>query len=218
MIIAGKCPPEKEELEEAEKRGFENVELYLEKQHLEDLEKTISTLEKATLEVVSVHTPHVSVDEDKYIEKADELADRFDAFLVFHTSKYHHTAIADVEEIFEFSSDYGYENNPGASVRYLKSMILDPGHNFVLDTAHLYMAETDHLGKIEYLLDNYTGQVELIHLCDSTREKDGLGFGKGEMNMEEVSKTIKNSGFDGILVLEVMPEKQEKALEKFSRF
>jgi len=218
MRVVGKCPPEKKELEKARQRGFNDIELYLEREHLEKLNRTVENVQSSGLNVVSVHTPHVHIDNDKaYFILADELADRLDAFLVFHSQYMHHVHIPQLEEL-DIEADYGYENNPGASLRHVEENILKKGYPMVLDTAHFYMAEEDYLEGIEYLLENYNDQIHLIHLCDSTKTEDGLPFGEGDMDMERTSRTIDSSNFDNIMVLEVMPGHQKDAFEKFQAY
>jgi sugar phosphate isomerase/epimerase len=86
----------------------------------------------------------------------------------------------------------------------------------VLDTAHLYMSSgKDFQQNLEYFLNNHANQIPLIHVCDSTMKNDGLAFGKGSMDMKKTIKTIKEN-FDGKITLEVMPEHQGEALEKWS--
>lgn len=217
MIIAGKCPPEPEELRAAADRGFDGIELYLERKHLDELEASIEAVENSEVEVESIHTPHVTLEEKEYFRKTDRLASILDAYIVFHSQYLHHVHIPELEEL-EMEADHGYENNPGASKRILESLILQPGHDLVLDTAHLFMATENYLQAIRELLDEHPEQIKLIHLCDSTRRKDGLPFGEGEMDMEKLCKVIDESEFDGELVLEVMPEDQEDALDKWNRY
>jgi len=218
MKVIGKCPPETEELKKAEERGFDKVELYTDRKHFDQIEKTIKTVKNSDVEVVSVHTPHVHIDDDMaYFWLADYLCRKLDAYLVFHSQYIHHTHIPRLEEL-NVESDYGYEDNPGCSLRHVEENILKKGHEMVLDTAHFYMAEENYIEKIEYILDNYSDQISLIHLCDSTLSDDGLAFGEGDMDMEKVSEVIDDSDFDGILVLEVMPEHQEAAREKFESY
>ena len=218
MEVVGKCPPEPEELEAAEERGFDKVEPYTTREHFDNLEKTLEDVKEADVEVVSVHTPHVHVDNDKaYFWMADYLCREINAYLVFHSQYMHHAHIPQLEEL-KIKSDYGYENNPGASKAHLKANILEKDYQMVLDTAHFFMAEENYLTEIEGLLNNYGGQIDLIHLCDSTMTDDGLAFGDGEMDMKELSQKISESGFDGILVLEVMPEDQKDARGKFEKY
>jgi sugar phosphate isomerase/epimerase len=218
VILAGKCPPEKEELEAARERGFEKVELYLEKKHLDHFPRTVENLREAELEVCSVHTPHVHLDEKAYFWLANHLARELEAYLVFHSQYMHAVHIPQLEQL-EIEGRYGYENNPGASRRHLEETVLKQGHQLVLDTAHFYMAEPEsYIEGIETMLDKYGDSIDLIHLCDSTTTDDGLEFESGEMDMEAVSKTIAGSGFDGILVLEVMPQFQEDARERWGQY
>ncbi|MFB6145834.1 MAG: TIM barrel protein [Candidatus Nanohaloarchaea archaeon] len=90
------------------------------------------------------------------------------------------------------------------------------GENAVLDVAHLYIAENDFYSEFERILDNEASKA--VHLCDSTKTKDGLGFGDGELDMKKVCKIIDDSSFNSIFVLEVMPEDQKDALEKWNKF
>lgn len=216
MIVAGKRPPEEEELRDAREDGFENVELYLEKKHLNNLQETLNTVENSDVEVVSIHTPHVHLDNKGYMVLADQLAQKLGAYLVFHSQYLHHTHIPELEKL-DIESDYGYENNPGVSKVFLENAIIDQGHDMVLDTAHFYLG--DHTSKdLKNFLDHNVESINVIHLCDSSSVKDGLGFGEGTMDMEEVCHVIDNSAFDGTLVLEVMPDRQEEALRKWKSY
>lgn len=218
MEIVGKCPPEAEELEKAVERGFDKVELYTERKHFDSLEETLETVRDSGVEVVSVHTPHVHIDDDKaYFWLSDYLCSKLDAYLVFHSQYIHHTHIPKLEQM-NIKSDYGYENNPGCSLRHVEENILNKGHEMVLDTAHFYMAEEEYIEKIEYILREHRQKINLIHLCDSNLTEDGLAFGEGSMNIAAVSNVIADSGFDGTVVLEVMPDRQEEAKEKFEAY
>ena len=213
MEIVGKCPPEKEELGKMEDRGFEKIELYTERKHFDNIEDTLKTVKNSDLEIVSVHTPHVHIDDDKaYFWLADYFCNKLDAYLVFHSQYLHHTHIPRIEEM-DIKSNYGYENNPGISRSYLENCILKKGHEMVLDTAHLFMAEEDFYEELEHILEAYDSQIDVMHICDSTKTDDGLAFGEGEMDMERTAEIIADSEFDGILVLEVMPRDQEDALD-----
>lgn len=214
MIVAGKCPPEEKALERAVKKGFRNAELYLEKVHLDSFETALEYCREADVNISSVHTPHVKPGDEKYFRRSDKLADKLDAELVVHSQYLHHVHIPQLEE-YEFKSNYGYENNPGISIPHLEKHILNPGHRMVLDTAHLYMTSGKNFQEnLDYLLTNHSDQISVIHVCDSSMKKDGLGFGKGDMNMEKTVQTIKNK-YDGVVTLEVMPEYQENALKKW---
>jgi sugar phosphate isomerase/epimerase len=217
VIIAGKCSPEKEALKEASERGFDHVELYLEKQHLDGFKESLKNCRTASVEIVSVHTPHVNLDNKKYFRKADRLASELGAYLVIHSQYIQSIHVPNLERIELISQEYGYENAID-TIKSLESFILDPGHELVLDTAHLFLSDRNYLESLEYLLQKHFNQVSVIHLCDSTKTEDGLGFGEGEMDMERVCQVIDESEFNGILVLEVMPEAQGKALKKWMSY
>lgn len=214
MKVAGKCPPETAELQEAAEKGFEHVELYLEKQHLEEIDEAVERCRGSDLEVVSVHTPHVGLDESEYFLKADQLAERLEAYLVFHSQHLLHVCIPEIEEL-SLESEYGYENNPGISRHHLDESILSQGHELVLDTAHLYMATSNFQTVLRDVLDERHDHIGVIHLCDSTDLKDGLCFGEGEIDMAAAMEAINQSRYDGIVVLEVMPGCQQNALEEW---
>lgn len=211
MLIAGKSPPEPDALAAAADRGFEVVELYLEKDHLESVEKCAAHVEASDVGAVSVHTPHVSLAEREYLHRTDRLAVALDAYVVFHSCYLNHVDTPELEEL-DLSAAYGYENKTGVSVRHLRHMILEPGHDLVLDVAHLFMAEADYLTGIEYLLTEYGDRIGLLHLCDSTPIQDGLKFGTGDIDIRAISRLI-DRHFDGTVVLEVMPADQRAALE-----
>lgn len=216
MIVAGKAKPEKDRLEKVVSKGFENSELYLNKQHLKNFDETLANCRNTKLNISSVHTPHVLPEQEEYFSRSDELADKLNATLVVHSQYLHHVHIDKILEEYNFQSEYGYENNPGMSIPHLEKIILDAGHNMILDTAHLYMSSgEDFQQNLQYFLNNHANQVPLIHLCDSTMKDEGLAFGEGNMDMERTINTIKDK-FDGKVTLEVMPEHQEDALEKWS--
>lgn len=214
MIVAGKCPPEPNALAAAADRGFEVVELYLERHHLESVEETIEIAVNSDVEVVTVHTPHVPLAEQKYLDRTDRLAAACDAYVVFHSRYVNHVDTADVEKL-TLQSPYGYENKTGVSARHLRHMVLRPGHDLVLDVAHLFMAEEKYHHEIESLLMEYGDQIKIVHLCDSTPTQDGLPFGAGEIDMEATARLL-NRHFEGTIVLEVMPDHQRAALEAFA--
>jgi sugar phosphate isomerase/epimerase len=216
ITVAGKAAPESDELEWASDRGFDDIELYLERTHLTDVDRTVDVVEAAPVDVVSVHTPHVTTEELEWVQRADRLADSLDAYLVVHSKRIIHAQITALEPL-DLRAPHGFENNPGASERHLRSMILDRGHEFVLDTAHLYMADADYLATAERLLAAYGDRIRVVHLCDSTRTEDGLGFGKGSMDMAALSRLIRQH-FEGLVVLEVMPEEQADAKERFETY
>lgn len=215
--VAGKCEPEPDALAAAADRGFDVVELYLEREHLDDFERTVETVRDATVSAASVHTPHVTPEEREYYELTDRLAVALDAYLVLHSKYVMHVFAPDVEAI-GFDAPHGHENNTGASILHLEEMILARDNDLVLDTAHLYTAERDYYDALEYLLSTYPDQIGLIHLTDSTRRNDGLPFGDGEIDLRATVEMIRESAFDGPIVLEVMPDAQADARRAFERY
>jgi sugar phosphate isomerase/epimerase len=148
--------------------------------------------------------------------KADRLAEKLGAYLVFHSQYLHHIHIPDLEDL-PIKSPHGFENNPGISIHQLEKTVLDRTNELGQDTAHLYVATENFQNYLDKLL-KHAENIEVIHLCDSTSMKDGLAFGKGSIDMRETVRKIKDSDFNGKVVLEVMPKDQEEALEKWKDF
>ncbi|MDY6770839.1 MAG: TIM barrel protein [Candidatus Nanohaloarchaea archaeon] len=212
MRIAAKRPPERDELREAEEFGYEHVELYLEKQHLDRYEVAVEHLEDTDLEIVSVHTPHVPRSEREYLQRAAYLADRCDALLVFHSGQI--PLRWSLEEGRKLGYDrVAYEANPGVSRHAIENIVLGQNRKLVLDAAHLYIASKDFEEDFAALLEH----AAHVHLCDATLLEDGLGFGEGGMDVERMIEQVLDSSYDGDVVLEVMPEHQEKAKQVFER-
>lgn len=215
MNLVGKCPPDADSLAAAADRGFDAVELYLTVDTLDPAD-VVASVDSSPVDVVSVHTPHVRPEETAVLAETDELARRLDAYLVVHSQYAHHSHIPLFEEV-GFESEYGYENNPGASPHYLRNAVLDPGHDLVLDTAHLYMATDSSLDVLESLLTDYPRQIRIVHLNDATPLRDGLAFGAGELDLYRTTGILADR-FDGVVVLEVMPDVQRTALERITEW
>lgn len=214
MQVAGKCPPTPDALRATAERGFDAAELHLPRELLEGgVEPLVEAVEASSLSAVSVHTPHVTPGEHAVFREADALAVALDAYLVVHTQYGGLTHVPEFERV-GFDADYGYENPAGASVRHVKHLVLDEGHELVLDTAHLFMAHADYLTELEKLLRRHEDCVSVVHLTDSTVTRDGLPFGAGEMEMPTTARLVKDE-FDGTVVLEVMPDHQTDALRTF---
>ena len=212
MDLIGKCPPKPDSLTAADDRGFDAVELYLTRDHIDNYEEMLAVIREAPANIASIHTPHVTPEEHFYFAKSDNLAKAVDATLVVHSQYLHHTHIEEMEAM-DFDAQYGYENIPGASQFHLENAILERGLDLILDTAHLYIAEREYQRALEDLLDRYGPDIPVVHLNDSTIVKDGLPFGEGNIDLEK-TVTILDNYYTGRVVLEVMPEYQADALRQ----
>ncbi|WP_313692163.1 sugar phosphate isomerase/epimerase family protein [Halorarum halobium] len=215
MRVIGKCPPDLEELRAAADDGFEAVELHLPRRYLADPTAISDAVADSPVEVASVHTPHVTADEFGLIERTDDLASALDAYLVVHSQYLQPMHVPELAALD--LSRFGFENNPGTSVRHLEATVLDRGHDLVLDTAHLYMAHADYVARTESLLETHGDAIRVVHLTDSTPTADGVPFGEGEMDMAALTRVLR-ARFDGDVVLEVMPEHQRSALRAVERY
>ncbi|WP_266075700.1 sugar phosphate isomerase/epimerase family protein [Haladaptatus caseinilyticus] len=214
MIVAGKCPPATDELRAAAERGFTAVELHLVTEDLDEFEETVAVCRSAPVDIVSVHTPHIDLENVAYIQQANDLCAELGATLVVHSTKIPLTNLDRVADVTEITVPCGYENSTGHSVHFLENVLFDQNRSLVLDTAHLYTAEAEYLSALTHLLREFGDQIPVIHCCDGTKYEDGLAFGTGTMRMERVISTIHDS-YDGIVVLEVMPDEQTDALKLF---
>lgn len=211
MIVAGKCPPTVDELQAASERGFDAVELHLTTENLDAMEETTAACRDAPVEIVSVHTPHVDLTQLEYVQRANDLADALDATLVVHSTKIPLSNVGVLNRI-DITVPHGFENSTGHSVHFLRNVLFDEGRSLVLDTAHLYTAEADFFPALEHLLSEYGDSIPVVHCCDGTKTTDGLAFGTGTMDMERVISVL-DENYDGIVVLEVMPDEQADARE-----
>lgn len=214
--VAGKAIPTAESLSEAASRGFDHVELHCPASVLEDVDATAATVRESSVDATSVHTPHVTPDDLTPVETADRLARAVDATLVVHSQYLQHTHVPRLEAL-DLRGAVAFENNPGASVRHLEATILDPGHDLVVDTAHLYMAHDDYVDRLRALLDRAGDRVPVVHLTDSSSRRDGLPFGDGAVDLAALSRLLERH-YGGTVVLEVMPEYQREALERFRAY
>lgn len=214
MTVVGKCPPSADELRAAAERGFDAVELHLTTEDVNAFEETVSVCCDAPVDITSAHTPHVDLENAAYIQQANDLCVRLDATLVVHSSKIPVSNIDRVISAVHFTVPHGFENATGHSIHFLETVLLDQNRPLVLDTAHLYMAEANYLSALTDLLDEYADRIPVIHCCDGTKFEDGLAFGTGTMPMERVIAII-DEFYDGIVVLEVMPDEQADALKMY---
>jgi len=214
--VAGKALPTAASMADTVERGFERAELHCPARTLDDLDDTVATVRASSLAVASVHTPHVGSDDLELIADADRLARRLDTTLVVHTQYLQHTRLPAVEAL-GLASDRAYENNPGASVHHLETILLDAGHDLVVDSAHLYMAHEDYVERFADLLARYGDRIPVVHLTDGTLRDDGMPFGEGTVDLPAVGRVLKERHV-GTVVLEVMPDHQRAALERFREF
>ncbi len=214
--VAGKALPTAESLSEAASRGFDRVELHCPASTLADVPATAATVRDSAVTVPSVHTPHVTLDDLSPVEAAADLARAVDATLVVHSQFLQHTHVPRLEAL-ALGGAVAFENNPGASVRHLEATILDPGHDLVVDTAHLFMAHDDYVDRLAALLDRAGDRVPVVHLADASSRRDGLPFGDGAVDLPALGRLLKRR-YEGTVVLEVMPDHQRAALERFRAF
>lgn len=203
VTLAGKCRPEPEALHGVRELGFDAIELQLLATHLDAFERSLAAAERSDLDIVSVHTPHRTLEAPEYFSLADAFAAELDATLVVHSKHLQHVHIPELEAL-DFDADYAYENNPGCSRYHIENLILNEGHDLVLDTAHLYMAESEYVVALETLLRKHLESVPVVHLSDSTRLRDGLSFGSGTVDLDRTVALIEQL-YDGVVVLEVHP-------------
>jgi sugar phosphate isomerase/epimerase len=207
MRLVGKSSPRQEEIRGVEGAGFDGMEVYLEREHLDTYERSCEALRETDLDIVSVHTPHVAKEEQGYIEDASRLAAEFDARLVFHSSLIHVRDALEMGEGLEYE-DVAYENDFGYSRPAVENLILEQGYDLVLDSAHLYVASDSFYDDFEALLE----EASHVHLCDATVTRDGLPLEEGEIDVERMVTLLEGSSYvdaDRPVVLEVMPPHQK---------
>lgn len=208
----GKREPERGPLKEVYLSGFHAIELYLERAHLDNFGEAVRACEGASVDVETVHTPHVEVGEMKYIQFANNLAAVLDAVLVVHSSSIPFEELDRVEREVEFTVEYAFENQTGYDKAYMGEMLFDEDRQLVLDIAHLYRTLGDAwFEEFEALIDEHIENIPVIHFCDSTADVDGVAIGAGEMELEPALRRL--DGEDVRVVLEVPVDEQEAAYD-----
>ncbi|MCK4429248.1 MAG: sugar phosphate isomerase/epimerase [Candidatus Aenigmarchaeota archaeon] len=210
--LIGKALLIKKDLEFVRNEGFEEIEIGLRKEDLENIHNIINLVESTGLKIISVHTPHCIVEDTDAFLKAAEVAKHFNALLVFHSNRIPITYTYKVFDKINYPKKAA-ESNPGISLTAIENCILKNNYDFVLDLAHLFIASDNLMEDIKYLFENYKNQIKLIHLSDSTLIEDGLPIGGGNINLKEVVKFL-DENYKGKLVVEVMPEFQKGGREK----
>ncbi len=212
MQVVGKCPPTKAELQAAVERGFDAVELHLTTENLDAMEETVTACRDAEVEIASVHTPHVDLEQLEYVQLTNDLCERLDATLVVHSTKIPLSNLDYVLDRVDITVPNGFENSTGHSTHFLKNVLFEEGLSLVLDTAHFYTAEANFFPLLESLLTEHGDSIPVVHCCDGTKTTDGLAFGTGTMEMKRLISLLDDC-YDGIVVLEVMPDEQADALD-----
>ncbi len=220
MNIAGKVEPELERLADWYATGFDSVELFLTTEMLDSRGVTdiLETCEQASIDIANVHTPHVAFDDantSQYVDATDTLATELGATLVIDmnpTSTRYTPFLFPPDQLD--APRIGYENDPGVSPYYLRVNHLDQGYPLVLDTAHLHMSSESY---DSFLTDIAGSSAEatlpVIHLADGTRVNDGLPFGEGTVDLEQIVKTLVDVDYPGTVVVETPVNAQHDALD-----
>jgi len=215
VTLIGKCPPARDEFETVEAAGFDGVELYLERRHLDAFERTLAACRVTPLDVEVVHTPHVTLDDAEYFARAFDLAADLDAFVLVHSSA---VPLADaVREVPADSRDvpHGYENGIGDSTADIRATVLDADESPVLDVAHLYATDPSTFeDDLTALLADHADRIGHVHVTDATVDEDHHQIGEGDVPMELVADRLDRQ-YDGLVTLELMPPEQATARERF---
>lgn len=218
MEFLGKVEPDVEKMNEMYSWGFDAMELYLNREILEQnsVSEIVSTCEQAEIEVEAVHTPHVDVTKPikKYYQQTDEIANALEAILVLDSNpmstRYMHNVYTPEEII---SDQFGYENDPSVSGYYLLNYHLaEMELPLVLDTAHSHMSDENILPTVEKAIANYKEQIPLVHLADGDILDDGHDFGDGTVPLRKVLQILEVYDYDGFVTLETDTSAQEAAL------
>ena len=215
LEFLGKCPPDDEQFRALADAGFEGFELYLEREHLDRFDATLQTCRAAPEGIEVIHTPHATLDEREYFAAAARLAARLDAYLLIHSSPIGlETTVAAVPDEPP-SVPYGYENRTDTSVSDLETHVLDASADLVLDVAHLYLSGPDEFDEaFAHLTGSYADQINHVHLCDATAEDDHRQLGEGNIPLETVIDWL-TTEHDGTVTLELMPDRQPTAYDRF---
>lgn len=211
MHFIGKSAPTTSRLAEAHDRGFDAIEVYLTTTDIAHFDETADALSNAAVDIISIHTPHVTIDQLAYLRRTDELAQHFNATLVIHSGKIGWWDIPAIEAL-DLNADRAYENPPGVTTNYTERCLFDQNHRLVFDIAHHALGHNHSEQAITDFLANYATHIDIIHYCDATEHKDGVPFTQGLLDRKEILTAI-DTHYDGPVVVEVFPEHQQDELE-----
>jgi len=78
-------------------------------------------------------------------------------------------------------------------------------HNLLItmDATHLGTRERDFIGDVDLLLSS--GRVQNVHFSDYANGREHLFPGKGVLPLQQLLETLKSTGYNGIITLELLP-------------
>ncbi len=225
MILAGKTTPEYVNLTKAVHNGFRHLELSLEQKHLNNIEITKENIQTATdnlkktnktFEIISIHTPHINKDETEYLKKTQDLAKEYNAYTIFHSTN------LTIEETIELAKtmDQNHlliENKTTMDIKSIVHNILSH-HDMVLDIAHLYRASQNIYNDLEILISTYKNKIKLIHMNDSTKQKDGLPIGDGDIDLPTIINILKKTAYAEPMIIETPTSTQAESKQKIMKY
>ncbi len=225
LILAGKTTPEYVNLTKAVHNGFRHMELALDKRHLNNLEITKENIQTAidelkktnkTFEIISIHTPHINKDETEYLKKTQDLAKKYNAYTIFHSTNL--TIEYTIERAKTMDSDHLLiENKTTMDLKSIVHNIL-PYHVMVLDIAHLYRASQNIYNDLEILISTYKNKIKLINMNDSTKQKDGLPIGDGDIDFPTIISILKKTAYTEPMIIETPPSSQAESRQKIMKY
>lgn len=224
IILAGKTTPEYVNLTKAVHNGFRHLELALEQRHLNNIEITkenirtaIEELKKTnkTFEIISIHTPHINKNETEYLKKTQDLAKEYNAYTIFHSTN---LTIEDTIELAKtIEQDHLLiENKTTMDLKSIVHNIL-PYHDLVLDIAHLYRTSQNIYNDLEILISTYKNKIKLIHMNDSTKQKDGLPIGDGDIDFHTIINILKKTAYTEPMIIETPQSSQPESRQKIQK-
>ena len=220
LKLAGKIAPRTDAIDTIPSRGFDTFEIYLAKQHLDNIQETIRLLKDAKkkykISFLSVHTPH-NPDIDFYLEKTKELAKEVGVkMIVFHNL---HIGNMFSEDILEkVTEGMIVENGSDDAIHDVRSIegVINKGISICFDIAHFCFdcerSGRDFYRDLEELFKSCSTGIKLIHYNDCKGSQDNLAIGDGAINHKKALSII-SKYYSGTLVLEVPPERQSESRE-----
>lgn len=224
MILAGKSTPEHDNITKAVMNGFNYLELQLDTKHIDNIEITKKNIEKAqqelkkinkTFRIISIHTPHFDKEHPKYLYKTIEFSKQFKAYTIFHSKELTLIDTLAIAKTVE-SDRMILENKTTMDMKSIVHNIIST-HGLALDIAHLYRASQNIYNDLEILLETFKKNIKLIHMNDSTKIKDGLAIGDGDIDFPTIMQIIQKTKYTESMIIETPPDSQEESRKKIER-
>lgn len=196
-----------------EKQLFDGKELYLNQSILDNWDSY--TVETEWVKVV--HLPHLTEPFDTgYLHHAIEIAEKNDAKVCLDANPFTREKMKQVSSVEDYDVEYGIENNPENSKKFLLREIINQGDNIVFDSGHMHLAENEYLSWFEQIVSQFQDHLQLVHLADARaweKTDNNRTFGDGNVPISDIIQILDMYEYDGSVTIETPRDRQQEDVQ-----